>query len=303
MKRLPVLFIGLFLFFPKAWALPGVVVEKTGSLLLITPDGKKRLASTGTEFYDGCRLVNAKGDALLLLMNGALVSLSGDQSYETGKLKNPPLKKTVGGLAVALEESLNVRKMGPVGVNTSLEIRPPEGGVRGIFPVYGNIDFAQSLSFQWSGRKILGSGPSLIVTKKGVEPARIFPLKRSRQEVVFSAEQLGLVRGGDYAWYLGHLQDKQPIGQSRVFTFHVLTAEVSQRLQKDLAAIKVLPLKTGEGREFLKAQIFYRYQMYHDMIDILKTLWKKIPERGVNRFLYLGYVRLGRHDEAQKYAD
>ncbi|MDO8527755.1 MAG: hypothetical protein Q7T03_08720 [Deltaproteobacteria bacterium] len=285
----------------SAMALPGVVVEKSGSLLILYPDGKRVVVTAGTEFYDGCKLIGANGKALLLLSNGALVSIAGSQTFDTKQLPTTSVPKNVGGLAIGLEDSFSVKKMGPVGMSVAPDLRPPAGGIRGVAPVYGALALPDGIHFQWKGKSILSSDPVLVFINPTKSEPLLFPVKKDQKELSVKSSELCLEPGAEYSWYLGHLKKGKPIGQSRVFTFRILSESEKQNLDKDLNGLKTLPATSMEGRDFLKAQIFYKFKMYQDMVETLKPLYKKYHTSGIGRFLYLGYIRLGRHDEAEKY--
>ncbi|MBI5299659.1 MAG: tRNA uridine-5-carboxymethylaminomethyl(34) synthesis enzyme MnmG [Deltaproteobacteria bacterium] len=277
----------------SAFAVSGVVVEKTGNLVLTRPNEKQAMVQTGDEFDDGAVLFNQKGNALLLFVDGSLLSLSPGQTLKIGEA--PPKNKIVfGGIQNGVQAAFSLIKMGPAGKKAPLDIHPPEGGIQGLYPIYGSIQISPAINFQWKGKNISGENPALICEKG------IFFVETDDKNLSLTRQELHLEKGKNYHWYLGHSADKT-IAQSRVYSFHVLSDKEENQLKKDLSKLSSIPVSTKEGKDFLKGEIFYNYQMYHDMVDVLGSLHKKYKTPGLRKLLFLGYVRLGLHREAKKF--
>ena len=182
------------------------------------------------------------------------------------------------------------------GARHQLEIKPFEGGLDGIFPVYGALSMTEAITFRWRGKKIQGALPVFVFGKK------TFSIRPRDKKIILSAEALGLKSGQKYEWYLGRKEGEKIIAQSRVFRFEILSSQSADRLKKDLENLISLPAKTKEGRRFMEAQIYYKYRMYHAMVALLEPLYKMAPTESLRKPLFLGYVKLGRHHEAKKFA-
>lgn len=301
--RKALLVLALFtnpVFFATAFAVSGVVVEKTGSLVLIRPNGEQKEARTGDTFDDGTTLSAKKGRALLLFADGTLLSLSPNQTLKRGEA---PLKNgiPVGGLQNGLNAAFQQAKMGRPGERAPLDLGPPPGGIQGLYPVAGNMQIPPSILFRWKGKNISGENPALIFGES------LFFVMADAKNISLSRQELSLEKGNEYRWYLGRVENdphqtlKKPVAQSRVYSFRILSDKEDRRLQKELSRLSSLPTKTTEGREFLKAQVFYNYKMYHAMVDVLNSLHKKYRTPGIRKLLFLGYVRLGLDREAKKF--
>lgn len=205
-------------------------------------------------------------------------------------------------ILVSLKKEFYGAKMGPVGVAPKLEIHPPEGGIEGLFPIQGTIDPREAILFRWRGNKIVGEKPALIFFEEGKNHTP-FWVQSGQKRVSLKKEELGLKMGRQYHWYLGRMIDGKPIAQSRVYNFKILSEMESQALEQEIENLKGLKTDSEKEKVFLKAQILYRHQRIHDMVDLLTPLYKKDPTKGKKRFLFLGFAKLGRHREAQKFKD
>ncbi len=190
----------------------------------------------------------------------------------------------------------NAEKLNPAieeayeGARHSLEIHPFEGGIEGVFPVYGKISLQKEISFQWRGRNVSGKKPVLCLFERE-KNEDCFEVVGTNKKI--TASQLGLRRGHAYQWYLGRMEKGKIIAQSRVFRFTLLSQEESEKLAKELEKTK--------GGLLLKGQIYYSFQMYHDMVALLEPRYKMATSEGLRKLLFLGYARLGRHHEAKKF--
>lgn len=193
----------------------------------------------------------------------------------------------------AMQDSFTVQKMGPPGVKHGLEIHPPAGGIEGIFPVFGKIVKPKQLTFRWQG-KVKGEKPALFLFAEGKIKQRALLLPVQAETVTLPVSESELPAGKVYHWYLGRIESGKHIGQSRVYAFEFLSKNQTRELTSQLTKLGDLP--------FLQAQIYYHYQLYHDMVGLLESLYSDNKTEGLKRLLFLGYVRLGRHGEAKKFA-
>ena len=62
-------------------------------------------------------------------------------------------------------------------------------------------------------------------------------------------------------------------------------------------------LTTTSGANLLKAQVYYKYRQYQDMLDLLLPIYRseKQPTETVKRLIALAYIKLGKLEEAEKY--
>ncbi len=285
-----------------AFAATGVVVEQSGGLYFVTPKGQKIIPKMGDEFYDGYQIYNTKNRAFLLLFYGELIELKTGQNFQVEKNSVKP-KPYFPPPYTALEDAINVAKMGPVGIKAPLNANPPKGGMEGLYPIYGNILPSPQINFQWTGKDVLGKKPTFFFFEEAKEPKyKTFPISKKTKSLAIASQELGLQEGKTYHWFLGRLE-KWPKAQSQVFTFQILSQNDQKQLNKDLKNIASLGLSTKEGENFLKANLFYHYQMFDDMINLLKPMYQKRTSRGFRRLLYLGYVRLGRYAMAKRYEE
>jgi len=183
-------------------------------------------------------------------------------------------------------------KMGPVSTSAPLDLHQPPGGIEGITPIYGTIPLEGAIEFRWRGKPILGKKPLLVFVEEGKSP-KFFLLSRETKKKKLKREELEIQEGKSYQWYLGRLEKgNKIISQSRVFSFRILSNNELKRLTQELSK---------SDSDFLEAQVFYNYQMYHDMVNMLESLRKRYTAPEIRKLLFLGYVRLGRHWEAKKY--
>lgn len=179
------------------------------------------------------------------------------------------------------------------GAKHSLELHPFEGGIEGIFPVYGNLQMSvPDFWFLWRGKKIKGEKPVLVFREQGGKTQKTWDVSGKTGGLLVRTRSLNLKRGKEYEWFLGRLEGEEVIAQSRVFRFRILSKEESRRLQKAIEQNKA---------KFLKAQIYFNYRLYHDMVALLEPRYKMAPSESLRKLLFLGYVRLGRHHEAKKF--
>ncbi|MDP2600835.1 MAG: hypothetical protein Q8P84_08920 [Deltaproteobacteria bacterium] len=288
--------------FSPAFAATGVVIQQGGGLYFVTPQGKKVKPQFGDEFYNGYKVYNTKGRAVLLLFYGDLIDLEGKQKFQAGEGSVKP-RLYLPPPYTALEDAINVAKMGPVGVKAPLAIHPPVGGIQGIFPIYGDILPSSTLQFEWRGKDILGEKPVFIIFEKHSKEQKIFSLKAGAKKFSINPAKEKIKEGAEYHWYLGRIKNGKPVAQTRVYSFEILSEKNQKKLSRDLEGLSALKLSSREGETFLKSQIFYHYKLYHNMIDSILPMYQKRPSRSLRRILYLGFVRLGRYSQAQKYEE
>lgn len=176
-----------------------------------------------------------------------------------------------------------------------------EGGIEGVTPIYGAIRLSEKILFQWDGEAVQGVQPALMVFESGSLNHIPFNIKTTDKAVFIPAKRMGLKAGHEYHWYLGSLQGSELVGQSRFFSFRVLSEREEQDLQRDLKHLRQLKLVSKDGEDLLKAQIFYKYDLYHDMVATLQPLYVTYPqEESITRLLFLGYVKIGKRQEAKE---
>lgn len=286
----------------RAFAATGVVVEQGGGLYFVTQKKQKIIPKMGEEFYDGYKVYNTKGRVLLLLFYGDLIELNGQQTFQTGKDSVKP-KPYLPPPYTALEDAINVAKMGPVGLKAKLSMHPPKGYIQGLYPINGTIFPTTKIIFEWKGKDVFGEKPTFFFFEDSKNPKyKIFSITTKTKRLELSAQELGLEEGKTYHWFLGRLEE-WPKSQSQVYSFQILSTKDEARLNHDFKTVDALHISTKEGEDFLKANIFYHYQMIHDMINLLQPIYTKRPSRSLRRLLFLGYVRLGRPVEATKYEE
>lgn len=201
----------------------------------------------------------------------------------------------------ALEDAKLVFKMGPAAGNAPLGPVSKEGGIEGLYPLYGALMLSESLEFKWSGKKISGEHPFLFIFENENEKPKTFSIQSKEKKKKIVSRELGLKKGKTYHWYLGNAEAQGPIAQSRVFSFRILSAEEEKMLTADLKEVAGRPLPRKDCRDFLKAQVFYKYALYHDMVEVLQPLYKMAHTEPLKQLLFLGNVRLGRYAEAKKF--
>lgn len=202
------------------------------------------------------------------------------------------MKKILLSTILISSFAFSAPKMFEPEVSTKVSIHPEAGGIEGIAPVYGALEPSPTLSFEWRGKNILGDKPAFIIFEAGGFHHQPYFVGRDAKRISFETKELGLQRGKEYRWYLGRLEKKELIAQSRVFTFRILSEKESKNLARELVEAKA---------GFSKALVYYKYQMYHSTVDSLKVLYRERPTSDIKRLLYLGYVKLGRPREAKKY--
>lgn len=209
-------------------------------------------------------------------------------------------------MGAAMEDAWTAVKMSQPAVDTALKQNVFEGGIEGIFPVAGAILPERVIRFEWRGESLKGKKPAFIFLKEGTNRHQVFPVGADTKEITIGVGHLlGVPRLGvrhllNYRWYVGRLESGKPIAQSRVFSFSILTPTEGEALKNDLLQLEKRSLKT-EGADFLKAQIFYHYRLYHEMVLTLQSLHQKFKSAAVRRLLFLGYVKLGKLNEAEKF--
>lgn len=201
----------------------------------------------------------------------------------------------------AFEDAVKVMKLGPAGVAAPLEIYPFEGGIEGLYPVFGSVRHQKTLSFRWRGEPIQGSRPTLFIFDFGDTDHIPFPISSAQQGIQVSARRIRLKPGKEYRWYLGRIEGNEPVAQSRVFSFKVLTKSQEKRLHADLASVNNLSLDSSDAKDFLKGQVYYNYHLYHDMVTMLEPIYQAHPGPELQQLLFLGYVKIGKRAEAKKF--
>lgn len=242
---------------------------------------------------------------VVMIFSATTLAFPGMVEEGSGKLfiKTKDGKKISAALGSTFEDALRAAKMGPPGVKAGLEIRPPEGGIEGIYPVAGLIDPGGNLHFQWQGEKVKGKTPSFFFFEEERNGHQSFPIRSKDKSILLDAKELGLKPGENYRWYLGRMEKGKGIAQSRVYSFSLLQKKNRRALENDFKKLGAMNLATSEGADFLRAQLFYQNKMYHDMVALLEPLYKIVRDKWLKRLLFLGYVRLGRHREAEKYRE
>lgn len=189
-------------------------------------------------------------------------------------------------------------KMGQPAVDTALKQNVFEGGIEGIFPVAGVILPDRAVRFEWRGERLKGEKPALFFFKEGTNHHQVFPVSADAKEMTVGVGHF--LPEWRYRWYVGRVEKGKPIAQSRVYSFAILAQAESEAMKNDLLQLEKRSLKT-EGADFLKAQIFYHYRLYHEMVGVLRPLHQKFKSAAVQRLLFLGYVKLGKLNEAEKF--
>lgn len=208
-------------------------------------------------------------------------------------------QKVSADVGPALNDSDRAMKMGPAGIYAPIEIYPFEGGIEGVYPVYGALRKQKSIRFQWRGADVKGEKPSFILFEHGSLEHQTFFIKSDSKEIVIPTAQLKVQPSNIYLWYLGRVENNQPIGQSRVFRFQFLSDQEEEDLASDLKVVEAADAPNQDVRNFLKSQVFYKYELYHDMVSLLIPLYEKYPNESVAKLLYLGYVKIGKREAAK----
>ncbi len=311
-------------------SLHGVLIETQGPVTIASPEGRSLGTAVGTELEPGSTVNTGEGGrALIMLMNGAVITIAEHESYLVGVFPPTGILKPVmlKGLTVALSEAVllqlpitasamsarnrtapphakGVTKMGRVGPDRPPPPVVPMGRkranhVEGIHPVETSIILPDKLTFEWRGR-LLPDDPALVL-EDVQHDRRTFDIPHSRStKLTVDANRLGLTRGDTYSWYLASRGDKPGRGRTRRFAFSVLTAHQEKLLQRDVDTIDSIA-QTPDGRAFMKGQLCFNYGMNYKMVETLLPLWKKHRSSALKKLLKLGYARLGRPDEVYKY--
>ena len=125
-------------------------------------------------------------------------------------------------------------------------------------------------------------------------------VKADQKSIELKTKKLGLELGKTYHWYLGYKRKGQPIAVSQTFSFKILSTEEAQSFYQEIISLEKVPLKTEEGRDFLKAQIETQYGLYFEALKHLDPLFQKYKTLGLRRLLLLVNIRLGRLSEAKE---
>lgn len=284
----------------------------------------------GTELEPNSTIKTGKGGhALVMLMNGAVISIDEQKNYHVGIFPPPGTLNTImlKGLAVALREAADLQPI-PIAANDARTIRasaPRANGtskmgrvgpdrpaapvvplgkkgtthIEGVYPEETAIVFSDKLTFEWRGP--LSFGNPVLVLEDAQHDRRIFDISSTRSTTItVDANELELKKGGAYSWYIASRHDKPGRGRTRRFTFHVLTDRQEKLLKRDFETIDRLA-QTPDGRFFMKGQLYFNYRMHHEMVETLLPLWKKYRSSTLKQLVRLGCARLGRPDVTSTY--
>jgi len=311
----------------------GVLIESKAPVEFKSPKGTPVNATMGTELLPGTKIqAGSGGMARVMLMDGTIVEVSSGKSYTVGTVPESSEDRTVmRGITLALNEAADVSvpprpaadtavtptkpkaeprihgmvKMGgPLitqrQIQQSEKKKPvaPQKRLEAIYPTGTSIILPDRLTFKWNIRANFPK-PVVILTGSGSEK-QIDVDTKNPFTASASSKDLGLKRGQKYTWYLASKNDKPGRAKSQRFNFTVLTERQEDDLKKDLQKLNDTA-SSPEGRDFLKAQLYYNYGMNYNMVDTLTPLWKKNHSSSIKKLLLLGYSKMGRAEEAWRY--
>lgn len=296
----------------------GVLVDVKGDVSVISSDKKESPAKIGMELSDGTKITTQKSSsASVMLMNGTIDKIDSKKTYTVGSEKQSVKNQTViDGIALAMNEVIGngssstihgMVKMSRLGLGAP-ESKPflvgDTFGPQGIYPVETAIVMPKEIYFHWKLGKMDFPNPVVVVENDARQKIAVEKIGSPKSiilvPVYISLAKLKLVRGKSYSWYLASKTDKKFFGKSRRFNFSILSNEDEKRLNEDKQKIFAMDI-SDDGKNFLTAQLYYRFGMYHDMLNTLLPIWEKEKTDSVKKLLFFCYRHIGLEEEAAKF--
>ena len=282
-----------------------ICLASTGVLLMvkgkvnIKSHGAVSPARSGLRLNPGTTVYSLKGTATILVSDGEI--------YNVGKGSNFTLRE---GEERFDEDSLFVKLM-----DTIREIanrgrgqffkstKKDEKEISLVYPFNSFINFNR-IQFEWVPLKEIRETEVIL---KSPSPAYkySFIIKSEKNKVVFPKEAPPLVPGTRYYWRVkGYEGAKLEPYISKLCWFSVLDMKKSEQLEADMKKIDKIKGLGPEDKEFLRANLFILYGLYHNAVGIFQKSFKKFPgDAGIKELLTGLLIKMKNFEEAEKLID
>ena len=292
-----------------------VLLEFTGKPS-VTQNNKPLSVKSGAIFVDGVQFsADKKSSAQLMLESGAIIKVAGGQTYRVGD-KTTKAQQTgfIQGVQIALNEVKQgganptvhgMVKMGKpaTGAKKQKVVSSAMFGVAGTYPIYTSIRKpGMPFTLMWSPEsKITWTNPVLVVENAQKERIFLEAIKPNQISLDACPCKMGLKPGEKYSWYLGQQNADKVLPRSQRYPFTLLSSKAEAALQTDLKTVEALPLETAFAKDVLKAQVYFKYEMWDEMMKTLRPLHQAGEQNLVSDLLFLGAAHMGLAKEAELY--
>lgn len=310
LKRALVVIAVALVFTPSSLIASAVLIDAKGKVSVILPGKEVERAKVGMELPDGSIVNVTDGGASVLLESGTLDEIASKTTYTVG-VKSDEGKRTDlgGGIALAMRE-LAATGEGPTVHGMVKEAKGPRdlridfgkgaaSSQMGLFPTGTKVVLGESQSFRWS-RPVDYANAVLVLDDAKRNRLAIANLKRGDTSFTRSSAKLHLTKGNSYSWYLGESAGDGIKGRTGRFVFQTLAASDESSLNSKKGRIDSLKMG-GEGKDLLKAQLYFQYGLYDDMVKALRPIYEKSRAPFVKKLMRFGYTKMGNNVEAAKY--
>lgn len=302
------------LIIPSIGLASAVLVEAKGNVSIKLSDGSTPKAAIGLELPDQTKVtIGQNSSALVMLSTGAVDKIGASSAYVVGAKEKKEVKNSIiNGFAVAMKEAVSdsenaiahgMVKMGRLGPGAPM----PESGTQTLgmkiyYPKETALFYKPNLEFKWVEGGIDWDNPVLVIDDKDKKHIKVISLKKEMSKFSVSSSQLNLKKGEAYSWYLAQKNNEQIDGKTPRYNFSILSSAKQAELDRELAKINSLGLTEPSSKQFLKAQIYYNFKLYSDVVNLLLPIWEKEQTEGLRTFMFSAYQRMSINDEALKFA-
>ncbi len=309
-KRAITMVVAVFVLMPSSLFASAVLIDAKGKVSVILPGKEVEQARIGMELPEGSIVNVTDGGASVLLESGTLDEIASKTTYTVGAKSDEGGRTDLGGgIALAMRE-LAASGEGPTVHGMVKEAKGPKNlridfgkdaasSQRGLFPTGTRVVLGESQSFRWS-RPVDHANAVLVLDDAKRKRLAIANLKLGDTSFSRSSAKLHLSKGNSYTWYLGESAGDGIKGRTGRFAFSTLSSSDEGSLNAERGRIDSLKIG-GEGKDLLKAQLYFQYGLYDDMVNALRPVYEKSHAPFVKKLMKLGYTKMGNAVEAARY--
>lgn len=310
-------FLLLILFSAKTAYADALLLDFNGAVSATLKKSPLKIA-IGSMLPDSAVLkTGKKSSASLMYMNGELFSVKENESVSIGEKINPQqIKKgiVIQGLASAIDDIRHIKGESTLTFHSPAKMEGPQSastqglvlggalfGVDGIFPTHSRIFPKQKISFTWKlEKKTKLKHPYIVLEDENKNTVFSKKLAQNQNKFILYSPLKKLKRGEKYFWHLAELKgDRLQIRGAR-YGFQLLSSNDEKKLNSKLQQLAGLAF-SSHANALLKAQVYYQFELFHAMIDVLEPFMKQKTNLLAQNLLFLAHLRMGHSKEVEKY--